>query len=62
MTLDSSMYLLQVDGLTLDQVKNICSGILAAQTPAVRSCTAGKTLTLPLGEVEMRSPKKEINA
>lgn len=39
-------HLNQVDGLTLDQVKSICTGILAAQTPAVRSCTAGKTLTL----------------
>eukprot|EP00913_Durusdinium_trenchii_P028165 g26408.t1 len=39
-------HLNQVDGLTLDQVKSICASILAAQTPAVRSCTAGKVLTL----------------
>ncbi|CAJ1461571.1 unnamed protein product [Effrenium voratum] len=36
----------KVDGLTLDQVKSICTSILAAQTPAVRSCTAGKALGL----------------
>ncbi|CAE7356192.1 unnamed protein product [Symbiodinium natans] len=37
----------QVDGLGLDQVKNICARILAAQTPAVRACAAGKALALP---------------
>eukprot|EP00437_Effrenium_voratum_P038160 CAMPEP_0181483888 /NCGR_PEP_ID=MMETSP1110-20121109/45677_1 /TAXON_ID=174948 /ORGANISM="Symbiodinium sp., Strain CCMP421" /LENGTH=261 /DNA_ID=CAMNT_0023609661 /DNA_START=32 /DNA_END=817 /DNA_ORIENTATION=+ len=36
----------QVDGLSLDQVKSICARILAAQTPAVRACAAGRALAL----------------
>jgi len=36
----------QVDGVTLDQVKTICARILSAQTPAVRTTTAGRPLAL----------------